>query len=60
MGKTKVFNDTFLKRRKGEKNRPCTSLVYMRQAGRSQPEYRALKKNTGYLKLRISQSYVLM
>jgi uroporphyrinogen decarboxylase len=38
-----VFNDTFLRACKGE-NTETVPLWYMRQAGRSQPEYRALKE----------------
>lgn len=37
------FNDTFLQAARGEKV-PYTPVWYMRQAGRSQPEYRALKE----------------
>jgi uroporphyrinogen decarboxylase len=39
----KVFNDTFLKAARGEKT-DHVPVWYMRQAGRSQPEYRALKE----------------
>lgn len=53
------FNDTFLKAARGEKT-DYVPVWYMRQAGRSQPEYRALKKNIHYLKLLISLNYVLM
>jgi len=38
-----VFNDTFLKACRGEKT-DYTPLWFMRQAGRSQPEYRAIKE----------------
>ncbi|UQD51340.1 uroporphyrinogen decarboxylase [Bacillus methanolicus] len=37
------FNDTFLKAARGEKT-DYVPVWYMRQAGRSQPEYRALKE----------------
>jgi uroporphyrinogen-III decarboxylase len=40
---TKAFNDTFLKAARGEKT-SYTPVWYMRQAGRSQPEYRKLKE----------------
>jgi uroporphyrinogen decarboxylase len=40
---TKHFNDTFLKAARGEKT-DYVPVWYMRQAGRSQPEYRALKE----------------
>lgn len=40
---TKAFNDTFLKAARGEKT-IHTPVWYMRQAGRSQPEYRKLKE----------------
>ncbi|WP_396653002.1 uroporphyrinogen decarboxylase [Metabacillus arenae] len=40
---TKKFNDTFLKACRGEKA-DHVPVWYMRQAGRSQPEYRALKE----------------
>lgn len=40
---TKVINETFLKAAKGEKT-DYTPVWYMRQAGRSQPEYRAIKE----------------
>ena len=56
---TKAFNDTFLKAARGEKT-SYTPVWYMRQAGRSQPEYRKLKKNILCLKLRINLSFVLM
>ncbi|MEB2269345.1 uroporphyrinogen decarboxylase [Bacillus safensis] len=50
MGKTKVFNDTFLKACKGEKI-DHVPVWYMRQAGRSQPEYRALKEKYGLFEI---------
>ncbi|MCY7464267.1 uroporphyrinogen decarboxylase [Bacillus safensis] len=50
MGKTKVFNDTFLKACKGEKA-DHVPVWYMRQAGRSQPEYRALKEKYGLFEI---------
>ncbi|MEK5296516.1 uroporphyrinogen decarboxylase [Bacillus sp. FSL R5-0659] len=50
MGKTKVFNDTFLKACKGEKT-DHVPVWYMRQAGRSQPEYRALKEKYGLFEI---------
>ncbi|MEM1504214.1 uroporphyrinogen decarboxylase [Domibacillus sp. 8LH] len=37
------LNDTFLKAARGEKT-DCTPVWFMRQAGRSQPEYRKLKE----------------
>ncbi|WP_409294804.1 uroporphyrinogen decarboxylase [Peribacillus sp. SCS-26] len=40
---TKVLNETFLKAARGEKT-DYTPVWYMRQAGRSQPEYRKLKE----------------
>jgi uroporphyrinogen decarboxylase len=40
---TKEFNDTFLKAARGEKT-DHVPVWYMRQAGRSQPEYRAIKE----------------
>ncbi|KAB2330951.1 uroporphyrinogen decarboxylase [Bacillus mesophilum] len=40
---TKLINETFLKAAKGEKT-DYTPVWYMRQAGRSQPEYRAIKE----------------
>lgn len=40
---TKTFNDTFLKACKGE-NHGHVPVWYMRQAGRSQPEYRKIKE----------------
>lgn len=40
---TKITNDTFLKAAKGEKT-DHVPVWYMRQAGRSQPEYRELKE----------------
>ncbi|MFC4322282.1 uroporphyrinogen decarboxylase [Litchfieldia salsa] len=40
---SKITNDTFLKAAKGEDTKHVP-LWYMRQAGRSQPEYRALKE----------------
>lgn len=39
----KNFNDTFLKAARGEKT-DYAPVWYMRQAGRSQPEYRAIKE----------------
>lgn len=39
----KITNDTFLRAARGEKTEH-TPVWYMRQAGRSQPEYRALKE----------------
>ncbi|MBR0607204.1 uroporphyrinogen decarboxylase [Bacillus safensis] len=50
MGKTKVFNNTFLKACKGEKT-DHVPVWYMRQAGRSQPEYRALKEKYGLFEI---------
>ncbi|UYO36428.1 uroporphyrinogen decarboxylase [Bacillus zhangzhouensis] len=50
MGKTKVFNDAFLKACKGEKT-DHVPVWYMRQAGRSQPEYRALKEKYGLFEI---------
>lgn len=43
MVQTKIFNDTLLKACRGERTNHVP-LWYMRQAGRSQPEYRALKE----------------
>lgn len=43
MSNHRNFNDTFLKAARGEKT-PYVPCWYMRQAGRSQPEYRALKE----------------
>ncbi|WP_044893223.1 uroporphyrinogen decarboxylase [Bacillus alveayuensis] len=43
MTQLKEFNDTFLKACRGEKTE-YVPVWYMRQAGRSQPEYRALKE----------------
>ncbi|MRX71448.1 uroporphyrinogen decarboxylase [Bacillus lacus] len=40
---TKAFNDTFLRAARGEET-GHVPVWYMRQAGRSQPEYRALKE----------------
>ena len=40
---TKSFNDTFLRAARGEKT-DYTPVWYMRQAGRSQPEYLEIKK----------------
>jgi len=40
---TKIFNDTLLKAARGEKT-DHVPVWYMRQAGRSQPEYRAIKE----------------
>ena len=40
---TRVINETFLKAARGEKT-DYTPVWYMRQAGRSQPEYRAIKE----------------
>ena len=39
----KEFNDTFLKAARGEKT-DYVPVWYMRQAGRSQPEYRKIKE----------------
>ncbi|AST90503.1 uroporphyrinogen decarboxylase [Sutcliffiella cohnii] len=39
----RIINDTFLKACRGEKT-DYTPVWYMRQAGRSQPEYRAIKE----------------
>ncbi|MDR0136337.1 uroporphyrinogen decarboxylase [Metabacillus idriensis] len=43
MTDTKQFNDTFLRACRGEKT-DHVPVWYMRQAGRSQPEYRAIKE----------------
>ncbi|HZG61588.1 MAG TPA: uroporphyrinogen decarboxylase [Anoxybacillus sp.] len=43
MTKNSTFNDTFLRACRGEKTE-YVPVWYMRQAGRSQPEYRALKE----------------
>jgi uroporphyrinogen decarboxylase len=43
MNMTRPFNDTFLRACRGEKTE-YVPVWYMRQAGRSQPEYRALKE----------------
>ncbi|MGM0902350.1 MAG: uroporphyrinogen decarboxylase [Bacillota bacterium] len=40
---TKIINDTFLRAARGEKT-DHVPVWYMRQAGRSQPEYRAIKE----------------
>ena len=55
----KQVNDTFLKAARGEQT-DYVPVWYMRQAGRSQPEYREIKKNIHYLKLHISLNYVHM
>ncbi len=55
-----AFNDTILKAFRGEET-DYTPVWYMRQAGRSQKEYRELKKrNILYLKLLTSRNYVPM
>lgn len=46
MSKRETFNETFLKAARGEKA-DHTPVWYMRQAGRSQPEYRKLKEKYG-------------
>ncbi|MDA7026000.1 uroporphyrinogen decarboxylase [Bacillus sp. CLL-7-23] len=46
----KAFNDTFLKACRGEKS-DHVPVWYMRQAGRSQPEYRALKEKYGLFEI---------
>ncbi|MGE6630868.1 uroporphyrinogen decarboxylase [Bacillus sp. NPDC077027] len=50
MGKSATFNDTFIKACKGEKT-DHVPVWYMRQAGRSQPEYRALKEKYGLFEI---------
>lgn len=52
-------NDTILKAIKGEST-SHTPVWFMRQAGRSQPEYRKLKKNILYLKSHINRNCVHM
>lgn len=52
-------NNTILKMIKGEET-THTPVWFMRQAGRSQPEYRKLKKNIHYSILHISRSCALM
>ncbi|ASB90248.1 uroporphyrinogen decarboxylase [Bacillus sonorensis] len=50
MKNDKAFNDTFLKACRGEKS-PHVPVWYMRQAGRSQAEYRALKEKYGLFEI---------
>lgn len=50
MKNDKAFNDTFLKACRGEKA-AHVPVWYMRQAGRSQPEYRALKEKYGLFEI---------
>lgn len=52
-------NDTILKAIKGEST-SHTPVWFMRQAGRSQPEYRKLKENILYLKSHINRNCVHM
>lgn len=59
MSKRETFNETFLKAARGEKA-DHTPVWYMRQAGRSQPEYRKLKENTDCLRSHISPNFVRM
>lgn len=54
----RTINETFLKACRGERT-DYVPAWYMRQAGRSQPEYRKIKESILYLKLHIIQSYVL-
>jgi len=56
---TKQINDTFLKAARGEKT-DHVPVWYMRQAGRSQPEYREIKEKYSLFELLISLSYVRM
>ncbi len=48
MGDLSLMNDTFLKACKGERVE-YTPVWFMRQAGRSLPEYRALRKEGSIL-----------
>ncbi|MEK5100143.1 uroporphyrinogen decarboxylase [Bacillus sp. FSL W8-0848] len=50
MKNDKAFNDAFLKACRGEKS-AHVPVWYMRQAGRSQPEYRALKEKYGLFEI---------
>lgn len=50
MSKREAFNDTFLKAARGEKTNHVP-VWYMRQAGRSQPEYRKLKEKYGLVEI---------
>lgn len=50
MSKRETFNETFLKAARGEKA-DHTPVWYMRQAGRSQPEYRKLKEKYGLFEI---------
>ncbi|MGG3622727.1 uroporphyrinogen decarboxylase [Bacillus gobiensis] len=47
---TSVFNDRFLKACRGDKT-DTVPVWFMRQAGRSQPEYRALKEKYGLFEI---------
>lgn len=59
MSKRETFNETFLKAARGEKA-DHTPVWYMRQAGRSQPEYRKLKEKYGLFEITHQPNFVRM